>query len=456
MKKYTLGVDIGTTNLCVVLIENASYKVCRVVSKKNDTYIPLNDSSAYEQDAQKIIIFMFELFREMIAVSEVDVSEIEGIAITAQMHGVVLTDEHLELKSPLYTWRDRRSETGGALDRLRRKLPEDYESHSGCRLCAGYGGATLAWLFENEALSEKFQGCTAMTIADYLAALLTGCVATDYSHAASWGIFDIVNNCWYTDMVASLGIDLDILPDVLPGGSVVGKVLPERAEELNLAEDIKVWVPIGDNQASFYGATKAEQGVAVINLGTSGQITLPSETVCVEKGIETRPLPGGGYIYVGAILCGGWSYAYLASFYKDVLQKLGGIEIDNDLLYARMRKLMPSGFCTDLEVDNRFTGTRDGVGIQKGSIKNISEANLLTENLTYAFLRGIVQELADMVPDSENHSSWDVLRATGNAVRLNPVLLEIIADVFGVETEMAITTEEAASGAAFFAINCGE
>ena len=83
-------------------------------------------------------------------------------------------------------------------------------------------------------------------------------------------------------------------------------------------------------------------------------------------------MPFGGYIQVGASICGGWSYSYLRSFYQKVAKEIGGIEITDAEAYARMNKLAANATqgAEGLMADTRFLGTRGDTGI-RGKITNI-------------------------------------------------------------------------------------
>ncbi len=456
---YTIGIDIGTTNLCAVLVDSATYSVENMTSCKNDALLAGGSPAAFEQDAAVILERLLSLLARLVAESAVAPEAITDLAITGQMHGILLVDGKLEVKSSLYTWRDRRSEESGFLEGIVGLLPEDYTQRTGCRLAAGFGGLTLAWLLARGELEVEAEGCTVLTIMDYLAAVLTGRRAIDYSNAAGWGIFDITENCWYEAMLDILKIPTRLLPEVLNSSEAVGTLLPRQAEKLGLQSELRVWVPIGDNQASYYGASKGRNDVAVINIGTSGQITVPSTSISIANGLETRPLPNAGYILVGAILCGGWSYDYLARFFLRVITELGGVELDKDLLYSRMRELLEAEYTqggAGLKVSTRFSGSRSGQGEQTGSIYGIDEGNLTPGNMIYGFLRGIIEELFGMLPcELIGSGSREIhkLVATGNAIRLNPEMLKIIEDVFGVKCRLSDSVEEAAAGAAYVAIS---
>ena len=454
---YTVGIDIGTTNICVLLAEVETYNVVAVRSCKNNTLIPSDNPACFEQDAGIIVEKVLKLLAELVNCSAVEKSAITGIAVTGQMHGVVLIDAELKPVTPLYTWRDRRADEEGFLAGVLGKIPQNYQQRTGCSLAAGFGGLTLSWLLASEESRSRLASCKALTIMDYLVGVLSGRLCIDYSNAAGWGIYDIINNKWYGDMLEAMAIPEDMLPEIICSGEVAGYLTPVAAEKISLSERVKVYVPIGDNQASYYGAGKGRKGAAVINIGTSGQITVPSDSICVGAGLETRPLPNAGYILVGAILCGGWAYDYLAGFFVDVIENLGGISISKDTVYDNMKSLLQRYNVqkgAGINVVTRFSGTRSGIGRQRGSIEGIDEGNLRAGNLIYGFLQGIIVELAEMLPESYlAEGRIKEMIATGNAIRLNPQLLEIIGDVFSTGCVLSQVEEEAAAGAAFVAIN---
>ena len=100
------------------------------------------------------------------------------------------------------------------------------------------------------------------------------------------------------------GIDPAILPEVMPGESVIGRT----------ADGIEVVIPIGDNQAGILGLCESEQDI-VLNIGTSSQISKISDIIPEDRTLECRPYIGGNYLLLGAGLCGGTSFRMLNEFF---------------------------------------------------------------------------------------------------------------------------------------------
>jgi sugar (pentulose or hexulose) kinase len=288
----------------------------------------------------------------------------------------------------------------------------------------------------------------ALTIADYVAACLTGVMATDPTQAASWGLFDLAAGQWDWDGVQRLGVPVAVLPPIRPSVSALGDLQSEIARSLGLPPKVTVYVPVGDNQASVAGAAGLARDTAVVNLGTGGQISVPQSEVIWVEGFETRPMLRGGPILVGASLCGGWSYAYLRRFYQEVVREFAGVELTDAHLYERMNRMAAEAApaTAGLSVDATFHGTRANPS-HRGSVSGISASNLTVSNLTRAFVEGMVQELADMFRRVD-HAGIRRVVASGNAVRENRAVVDVIASLFGRECYVSPHQEEAAHGAA--------
>jgi sedoheptulokinase len=208
-------------------------------------------------------------------------------------------------------------------------------------------------------------------------------------------------------------------------------------------------MPIGDNQASIIGVAGLARDVAVVNLGTGGQVSIPqSEPVWVD-GFETRPMPFGGYVLVGASLCGGWSYAYLRRFIQTLVRQFTGVELNDNTVYERMNRLAANAppNAGGLIVNPHFSGTRTDPNL-RGTLSGIDTQNLTADNLVRAFIEGMVGELADLFLAIDNTNIAKIV-ASGNAVRENDVVVETIETLFGRKCYKSRYQEEAAFGAAY-------
>lgn len=427
----TLGLDIGTTTISAVVAEDGV--VLSAVTLKNDSF--LSTANAWEriQDPDYIRKTALQAVEQLLA----EHPDASRIGVTGQMHGIVYLDANGTPVSPLYTWQDGRGD-----------LPYDgentYAQHlsrlTGYALATGFGMVTHFYNLKNGLVPEN----TAVfcTIHDYLAMILAGAVSPviDASDCASFGLF-CVEKGYYDEAALQLaGIDTTILPAVA------------ATPYIGLYQNrIPVFAAIGDNQASFLGATGGETDCMLVNVGTGGQFSVFTDSYMQCPGLETRPFPGGGYLIVGASLCGGRAYALLEGFLRDVLQQIGNVQIGScydamDMILAQQEK--PSNLPCTVPL---FQGTRECPTL-RGSITGLAPENLTVRHLIWSFLEGIAQELHDMFAQYAAQGGIPrKLIGSGNGLRKNPHLQACFAEAFGQELTMSACTEEAATGAALYA-----
>jgi sedoheptulokinase len=208
-----------------------------------------------------------------------------------------------------------------------------------------------------------------------------------------------------------------------------------------------VFSPVGDNQAGFAGCGCASAGEAVVNLGTSSQISVFTPEFRFAPETETRPFPGGGFLRVHAALCGGWAHAYLADFYRQVAAQIAGVDLPLEAVFERMQRFAGSCDTAGLSADTRFAGARDGRAAA-GAIRGINTANLTPANLARAFALGIAAELAGPARRSGLLDGVATLAVAGNAAHRNPLLVRALEREFALPCRLVDAGGEAALGAA--------
>ncbi len=449
--KIVLSLDIGTSNLCGLALSCGSLQPIAICSEVNDAEIANLPVGYHEQGPLRIWDLCLGLIQKLLSEKKVRGEEVVGIGITGQMHGVLLVNHELEPQSNLITWRDQRIlESGkpGNINEAIGALGPEICKRAGCCLRAGYGGATLYWLSKNNKLPD---GTVAMTIADYVAGCLTGVIATDATHAASWGIFNVQESVWDAVAVNSLGISKEVLPEVHSTAKPLGTIKPTFAEQLGLGDNVHVCSPIGDNQASIIGAAGFAGDAAVVNLGTGGQVSIPRRDYLFLETLETRPMPFGGFILVGASLCGGWSYTYLQRFIQETVKDFAAVELSDEEIFNRMNIIAAESGegASGVTVDTRFSGTRLEPNL-RGSISGIGVDNLTVANLARGFIEGMVRELAEMA-SAACVKDFARIIASGNAVCRNPMIPDVIESIFGLPCYVSTDREAAARGAAYSA-----
>ncbi len=337
-----LSIDLGTSKICVAVVDPATAKPVAMLSRPNDSDVVNLADDLHEQNPLRTRQIWFDLIKEMLADEEIRGCDIDAIGISGQMHGVMLVDAELNPVTNLITWRDRRTAREGepgCIGESISLLDDEAEDRTGCRLAVGYGVATLRWLEQNGMIP---QNCTALTIAGFIAASLCGQVAIDETHAASWGILDIQRKQWDERCVANLGLGRSLLPAIAPAGTPMGRISDDARANLGISGDAVVCSPVGDCQASVIGCAGFSSDTIVVNIGTGAQISIPSASSAHTDESDAWPMPFGGYLQLGAALCGGWAYAYLKQFYQSVAKEICGITLSDEAVYERMNALAVS------------------------------------------------------------------------------------------------------------------
>ena len=434
-----IGIDIGTTTISGVVVEVDERRHSTVIEARtiqNGSFIGTSNEWERIQDAEKIIQKAKVVVDEFID----KYPDAHNIGLTGQMHGIVYVDKEGNCVSPLYTWQDAR---GSICDGDQIPLTEEIRERCQIHAASGYGLVTHIYNIRHNLVPDS--ALSFCTIMDYFGMYLTGRKKTlvHVSNAASFGFFDSHKMCFEKEKLAEMGVDVNWLPDVCTG-----------IEKLGTYRGRTVTTAIGDNQASFLGAAGDEENILLVNMGTGGQISVLSSQYFSGDGIEARPFLNRKYLLVGASLCGGKAYALLEQFFRKIVKEATGQE---QPLYKVMEKMARTGRDQNSErtesrkikVETTFDGTR--VNPEKsGSITQICSENFTPEDFCYGVLKGMSTELYQMYMTIQKGIGIKIRRmiGSGNGLRKNPVLCEIIEDMFKAELVLAECEEEAATGAA--------
>ncbi|MBQ6846260.1 MAG: hypothetical protein IJO61_03940 [Oscillospiraceae bacterium] len=424
-----IGIDIGTTTISGVVVENG--KSIEHETRKNDSFLPTENSWERIQSPE----YIRETAEDIVKTFLQKHPDVQRIGVTGQMHGIVYLNKNGEPQSPLYTWQDERGNQPYKDDKT---YVQCLSEVCGYTLAAGYGLVTHFYNMVNGLVPEAT--AKLCTIHDYIAMSLAGekTPVTDCTDGASLGFFDVRNRCFDTSALEKCGIDTSLLPKLSSG--CIGSY-----------KDADVYAAIGDNQASFLGATGGDCNSILINVGTGSQFSAYTKDYIECEGLETRPFPGGGYLLVGASLCGGRAYALLENFYRCIAKAF----CDSiDSYYDAMNKLLEEGSKPqDIpEVSPLFQGTRSDPNL-RASITGLSADNFTPRHMTWAMLEGMTKELFDMYEKYRQKAGKEnkKLIGSGNGLRKNPHFQKIVSEKFEMPLFLSDCEEEAAVGAALYA-----
>jgi xylulokinase len=197
---------------------------------------------------------------------DIDMTQVQMIGVTGQMHTAVLLDAAGQPLSPTILWLDRRAVTETAELRRQLGLPPS-------RLNSAYTLPKLLWLARHQPDVLR-QTRTLLWPKDYLRYRLTGQLATDVTEAGGAALFDEQTQTWAIDRLALVGLSPAVLPPLRPATADAGPLLPEVASALGLPQTARVIIGAGDVIALLGGAPPQPHRLTC-SLGSSTMISCP-------------------------------------------------------------------------------------------------------------------------------------------------------------------------------------
>ncbi|MBE6930815.1 MAG: hypothetical protein E7463_11085 [Ruminococcaceae bacterium] len=429
-----IGLDIGTTTISMVVTNALTGALCDVRNIPGGTALPDERTPAHRCQSTASIL---DKSLELLESARAAFPQIAAIGLTGQMHGIVYTDAEGKPCSELYTWQDGCGDLplSDGLTTVQR-----LSAHCKTPLATGYGAVTHAYLAATgriPANAVKFS-----TIMDCLGMQLTGrkLPLSHATNAASFGFWDITANAFDRDAILDAGLDYAYFPDTAADAAVLGTW-----------HDIPVYAAIGDNQASFRGSVSEPESCVLVNIGTGSQISVLRPLADAPKyTCDLRPYDESHVLANYSALCGGYAYALLESFVRQLLTAAGLPDKPcYDLLGALAAQVLDDP--DPWQAETTFSGTRADPA-KTASFTGVTRDNFTPAHLARSVLEGIVRELHDGLADVLADSGPFTVIGSGNAVRKNPVLREIITRQFGADLEIPDHQEEAAVGAAIYAL----
>lgn len=274
---YLLGIDIGTTHSKVGLFDTrgrtlASVSRATTSHQHEDGYSFYNPEEIWEMIGSAIKEVMSNM------VSNIPAQRVAAIGITSMAESGLLVDRVTGTpRSPFMPWFDTCSTPQADFISAESDALERF-SHSGLHNSFKLGLAKLLWIRERD--PQALHQTVWLSASSYIAYRLTGNMAFDYSLAARTYAFSIVEKKWDQHWLRHFGLETDLFPDALPGGTVMGRVRSELSE-LGLAADTPVAIAGHDHVSSALavGAITPElvydsMGTAETLVGTLSERTL--------------------------------------------------------------------------------------------------------------------------------------------------------------------------------------
>lgn len=130
---------------------------------------------------------------------------------------------------------------------------------------------------------------------DFLNFRMTGRAVMDQSTVSRYLVFDLPTMNWSSDRITEYRLTPNLLPEVLPWGTVIGELKSEVARDWGFPPGVKVAQGCHDLNCAAYGAGVYELGTVCLVSGSYENILIPTDRLptasMLLKGLSVMPQP---------------------------------------------------------------------------------------------------------------------------------------------------------------------
>lgn len=445
-----MTIDFGTQSVRVSIFDKNGNALAQEKQKYNPPYFSILPNYA-EQDPSLYFDSLCACTKKLVKENAVLVKDVQGVSLTCFRDSAVLLDKGKKIVRPMILWLDQRmAECKKALPWLSRFLfalvgMTDTINFNRKRSVAN-------WLIENEpenwAKVDKY-----IPISTYFIWRLTGELKDSSSNCAGHYPIDFKHKKWYKNPEKHLkgqifSVKKEMLPTIVPEGSVLGEITEEAAKLTGLPKGLKLYASGSDKSCETLGLGVINDRVGAISYGTASSI----ETTRKKYTESETFLPGypacipGFYNMDIQVYRGYWMINWF-------LKEFGGQNIP-DLIVADAsaasfnEKLssVPPG-CDGL-VLQPYWGPGLSRPLAKGAIIGFSDS-ITQEHFYRAIIEGIAYALREGLEHFEHKIKHKIpeLRVSGGGSQSDEIC-QITADIFGRNVTRVQTSETSSLGAA--------
>ena len=308
---YLLGIDIGTSGTKVIAIDESG-KLAATASAEYELSTPRPLWA--EQRAEDWWDAVCTCCRKI--TSEIPATEIVGIGLSGQMHGLVMLDKAGKVLRPAILWCDQR--TQAQCDWITATVgQETLVAETANPVLTGFTAPKIVWVRDNEPKILD-QAVMHLLPKDYVRYQLTGEFATEVSDASGTSLLNVPGRQWSKVVCDKIGVPLEHLPRVYESQEISGTISARAAELTGL----KIGTPVvgggGDQAAGAVGNGIVQSGIISVATGTSGVVFAMADTPAVDPQLRVHTfchaVPGKWHV-MGVMLSAGGSLRW----YRDTI-----------------------------------------------------------------------------------------------------------------------------------------
>ncbi len=437
------GLDVGTTGCKIVLYNEKA----ELLDTNYNEYNAVHKNGQHEIDFADVKNGILGLLGKAVKEYKVD-----ALGVTSFGETFAMLDEDDNILAPSMLYTDPRGEA--ECESLCKALGEENLTLlTGVKPHPMYSISKIMWHKNNN--PDVFAKCKRILLGeDFIVYTLTGVAQIDYSLAARTAAFDIEKKCWIGEVFAQADVDISLMSNPVPAGTVAGTVSNSIKQQLGIDYDITVVNGCHDQVAGMIGSGVFETNQAMDGTGTVECIPVilkekPTDIKFYEGGYSVVPYINGLYACYALSFTGGATLKWFRDNFAEL--EWQNAESKGENVYAQLDKAVsdnPTGIlvlphfagAATPYMDNDSKAAFIGITLEttkydlyKALMEGTSYEMLLNFN-TMKALTGEIEEI----------------RATGGGAT-SDVWLQIKADILNTEITALSCKEVGAAGTAALA-----
>lgn len=447
---YLIGVDLGTSGTKTVLFAEDG-TVAASCTIEYPLYQPQNGWA--EQDPLDWWNAVCGTTKAVIAKAGISASEIKGVGLSGQMHGLVMLDKSGDVLRKSIIWCDQR--TAKECEEITQKVgAENLIKITANPALTGFTASKIMWVKNNE--PEIYEKCAHILLPkDFIRYKLTGEFATEVSDASGMQLLDVPNRKWSDQVLDALQIEKSLLGKVYESPEITGKVTKAASDLTGLAEGTAVVGGAGDNAAAAVGTGTVQDGRAFTTIGTSGVVFAHTSKLSIDpKGrVHTFccAVPGAWHV-MGVTQGAGLSLKWFRdNFCHEEMIAAAGMKKDPYFLMDKQAEGIPIGSDRLLYLPYLMGERTPHLDPNCRGVFFGLSAMHTRQHLLRAVMEGVTFSQRDSV---------EVLREMGVSINemlacggggSSPLWRQMLADVYGCPVKTVVSKEGPALGVAILA-----
>ncbi|AQS94335.1 carbohydrate kinase [Polaribacter sp. BM10] len=435
---YHLGLDIGSSSIKAALVEINSGKSIGVVQEPKEEMSMFAQKNGWaEQEPNDWWLHVCNAIQSLKKQYNINKTQIKGIGISYQMHGLVLVDKQGEPLRKSIIWCDSRAVATGK--KAFKQIGEEKCATQLLNSPANFTASKLKWVKENEPDIYN-QIYKFMLPGDFIAYKFSNKINTTISGLSEGIFWDFKNDKIADFLLENYGINASLVPDIVETFDMQSVVDQKGAEESGLATGTPIYYRAGDQPNNALSLNVFHPGEVAATGGTSGVFYAVTDSLSAKESDRVNNFAHVNYkkgaaVRIGKLLCingAGIQYRWLlnnldVSSYEDMNKLASEIEVGSDGVC-----LIPFGNGAERMLNNKEIGTR----VLNLNLNNHHKGHLCRaalEGIAFSFVYGMEILTSDGIKPK-------VIRAGNDNLFRSEIFANTVATLIDQEIEIYNTT----------------